>query len=70
MSDIVRCLYTVGAAAVSMSIVSKLLCQNVQIKDSLCLDAIHALFDQAMYAIDVELAWKHNDRFKAIMLKL
>ena len=53
-----------------MSTVFEVLCQSLNIKDSLKLNAIVFVFDQALYAKAAEIKWKHSKHFGDIILMI
>ena len=70
VKDTVGYLPTIDAPATSMSTVYEVLCQAVRIKEALSLESIVVIFDQAMYAKGVEIAWKHANMFKSVVIRL
>lgn len=70
VQDSVGYLPTVNAPATQMSTVNEVLNQSLTIMQSLELDNIVCVFDQALYAKAAEVAWKHPDKFKPIILRM
>ena len=68
--DTVAYLPTVNAPATELSTVYEVLNQTVRIMDSLQLSEIVCVFDQALYAKALEIAWKHPDRFDCIIFRM
>ena len=50
--------------------VFEVLSQSLKIKDSLRLNAIVVVFDQAIYAKAMEIKWKHSEHFKDIIVRM
>ena len=59
--DNIGYLQTIDAPASNMSTVFEVLSQSLKIKDSLRLNAIVVVFDQAIYAKAMEIKWKHSE---------
>ena len=57
--DTVGYLPTIDAPVTSMSTLYEVLCQAVRIKEALSLKSIVVIFDQAIYAKGIDIAWKH-----------
>lgn len=53
-----------------MSTVFEILNQSLKIKETLKLQAIVVVFDQALYAKATEIKWKHTERFESIVLRM
>ena len=47
-----------------------MLSQSLKIKDSLRLNAIVVVFDQAIYAKAMEIKWKHSKHFRDIIVRM
>lgn len=63
-------LQTIDAPASNMSTVFELLSQSLKIKDSLRLNAIVVVFDQAIYTKAMEIKWKHSEHFRDIIARM
>ena len=48
----------------------KMLVRAIKIKEELQLSGIVLVCDHAIYAKAIEIAWKHSDEFKPIVLRL
>ena len=68
--DSVGYLPTINAPATDMSTVYQVLTKSLQIKETLRLQSIVAVFDQALYAKATEIKWKHSAQFSAIVLRM
>ncbi|KAL9979552.1 hypothetical protein ACROYT_G017230 [Oculina patagonica] len=68
--DNVGYLPTVDAPATDMATVHEVLVRSLKIKDSLRLQSIVVVFDQALYAKATEIQWKHSERFKDLVLRM
>ena len=68
--DTVAYLPTINAPATAMSTVNEVLKQALKIKESLDLNEIVCVFDQAFYAKAVDIVWKHPDTFQSIVPRL
>ena len=68
--DNIGYLPTIDAPATNMSTVFEVLCQSLKIKESLKLNTIVVVFDQALYAKAMEIKWKHNEHFGDIILRM
>ena len=68
--DNIGYLQTIDAPASNMSTVFEVLSQSLKIKDSLRLNAIVVVFDQAIYAKAMEIKWKHSEHFKDIIVRM
>ncbi|KAL9977627.1 hypothetical protein ACROYT_G015055 [Oculina patagonica] len=68
--DNVGYLPTVDAPATDMATVHEVLVRSLKIKDSLRLQSIVVVFDQALYAKAMEIQWKHSERFKDLVLRM
>ena len=68
--DTVAYLPTVNAPATELSTVHEVLNQTVRIMESLQLSEIVCIFDQALYAKALEIAWKHQDLFGCIIFRM
>lgn len=67
--DSIRYLPTINAPAAQMSTVNEVLKQTLSIQKSLGLKNIVCVFDQALYAKAVEIAWKHPEEFNSIIIR-
>jgi TATA-box binding protein (TBP) (component of TFIID and TFIIIB) len=70
VEDTVGYLPTINAPATQMSTVNEVLIQSINIMQSLELNAIVCVFDQALFAKAAEVVWKHPEKFKGIILRL
>ena len=68
--DSVGYLPTLNAPATDMSTVYQVLTKSLQIKETLRLQSIVVVFDQALYAKATEIKWKHSAQFNAIVLRM
>ena len=68
--DNIGYLPTIDAPATNMSTVFEILNQSLKIKETLKLQAIVVVFDQALYAKATEIKWKHTERFESIVLRM
>ena len=68
--DNVGYLPTVDAPATDMDTVHEVLVRSLKIKDSLRLQSIVVVFDQALYAKATEIQWKHSEKFKDLVLRM
>ena len=69
VQDTVSYLPTINAPATEMSTVNEVLTQTVNIMDTLELEEIVWVFDQALYAKAAEITWKH-EQFKNLILRM
>ena len=69
VQDTISCLPTINAPATKISTVNEALNQTLSIIESLQLDKIVCVFDQALYAKAAEIVWKH-DKFKNIIIRM
>ena len=53
-----------------MSTLYEVLTKSLQIKDTLNLQTIVVVFDQALYAKATEIMWKHSQQFKDLVLRM
>ena len=70
MEDNTGYLPTRNTPATNMSTVHEVLVQSTQIMDSLHLQSIVCVFDQALYAKAAEIKWKHMDSFGRVVLRM
>ena len=70
VQDTVGYLPTINAPATDMSTVNEVLTQTLNIMETLELKEIVCVFDQALYAKAAEITWKHDDKFKHIILRM
>ena len=68
--DTVGYLPTINAPATAMSTVNEVLTQALKIKESLGLEDIVCVFDQALYTKAADITWKHPDKFRPIVLRI
>ena len=68
--DSVGYLPTINAPATDMSTVYQVLTTSLQIKETLSLQSIVVVFDQALYAKATEIKWKHSAHFNDIVLRM
>jgi len=68
--DTVGYLPTINAPPSDLSTVQEILCKSVSICQSLELDKICVVMDQALYAKATEIAWKHQLKFEHIVLMM
>ena len=68
--DNVGYLSTINAPATNMSTVYQILIKSPQIKETLNLQSIVVVFDQALYAKATEIKWKHREQFKDLVLRM
>ena len=68
--DTVAYLPTINAPATATSTVNEVLKQALKIKESLDLNEIVCVFDQAFYAKAADIVWKHPDTFQSIVQRL
>lgn len=61
---------TINAPATNMSTVYQVLMKSLYIKDTLNLQGIVVVFDQALYAKATEIKWKHREQFKDLVLRM
>ena len=61
---------TIDAPATDLSTVYEVLNQSLKIKDSLKLQSIVVVFDQALYAKATEIKWKHKEKFSNLILRV
>ena len=65
--DTVGYLPTINAPATEMTTIREVLVQSQKIMNTLHLDSIVVVFDQANYAKATDVLWKHPDRFRYII---
>ena len=70
VKDTVGYLPTINAPATQISTVNEVLNQSINIMQSLELNKIVCVFDQALFAKAAEVVWKHPEKFKGIILRL
>ena len=70
VQDTVGYLPTIIAPATDMLTVNEVLTQTLNIMKTLELKEIVCVFDQALYAKAAEITWKHDDKFKNIILRM
>ena len=63
-------LSTINAPATDMSTVYQVLTKSLQIKETLRLQSIVVVFEQALYAKAIEIKWKHSAQFSANVLRM
>ena len=63
VKDTVGYLPTINAPATQMSTVNEVLNQSINIMQSLELNKIVCVFDQALFAKAAEIIWKHPEKF-------
>ena len=68
--DNIGYLPTIDAPATNMSTVFEVLSKSLKIKDSLKLNSIVVVFDQAIYDKASEIKWKHDELFRNIVLRM
>jgi hypothetical protein len=68
--DTVAYLPTVNAPATELSTIHEVLNRTLQIMESLQLSNIVCVFDQALYAKALEIAWKHQEKFGCIIFRM
>lgn len=68
--DNVGYLPTIDAPATNMTTVHQVLVQSLWIKDTLKLQSIDIVFDQATYAKAPKVQWKQSDKLKDIILQM
>ena len=61
---------TINAPATDMSTVYQVLTKSLQIKETLSLQSVVVVFDQALYAKATEIKWKHSAQFNDIVLRM
>ena len=61
---------TINAPATNMFTVHQVLMRSIQIKETLNLQSITVVFDQALYAKATEIKWKHREQFKDVVLRM
>lgn len=61
---------TINAPATELTTVQEILTQSELIRETLKLNSIVVVMDQALYAKAAEIAWKHTDKYKHIILRL
>ena len=69
VQDIISYLPTINAPATKMSTVNEELNQTLSIMESLKLDKIVCVFDQALYAKAAVIVWRH-DLFKNVIIRM
>lgn len=70
IKDNVGYLPTINAPATEMATIHEVLVQSKKIMNTLKLDSIVVVFDQAIYAKATEILWKHPEKFKQIVPRL
>ena len=70
VKDNVGYLPIINAPATNMFTVYEVLTKSLQIKDTLNLQTIVIVFDQALYAKATETKWKHKEQFKDLVLRM
>ena len=68
--DSIGYLPTINAPATQLSTVQEILVQSLKIKETLHLESIVLVFDQAIYAKAAEIVWKQNPKFESVILRL
>ena len=68
--DSIGYLPTIDAPATDLSTVYEVLNQSLKIKNSLKLQSIVVVFDQALYAKATEIKWKHKEKFSTLILRM
>lgn len=68
--DVVGYLPTINAPATEMSTVLEILNQADQIRQELKLQQIIVTMDQALYAKATEILWKHDERYRHIIIRM
>lgn len=68
--DNIGYLPTIDSPATDLSTVQEVLVQSLNIKNTLKLNSIVLVFDQALYAKATEIQWKHRERFKNLVLRM
>ena len=68
--DNIAYLPTVNAPATDLTTVYEVLNRSLKIMHALKLNVIVWVFDQALYAKASEVAWKHQDTFSPIVLRM
>ena len=68
--DSIGYLPTIDSPATDMSTVQEVLVQSLNIKNTLKLNSIVLVFDQALYAKATEIVWKHKEKFKDLVLRM
>ena len=68
--DNITYLPTVNAPATDLTTVYEVLNRSLKIMHALKLNVIGCVFDQALYAKASEVAWKHQDTFSPIVLRM
>ena len=68
--DNIAYLPTVNAPATDLTTVYEVLNRSLKIMHALKLNVIVCVFDQALYAKASEVAWKHQDTFSHILLRM
>ena len=69
-ADVVGYLPTINAPATALSTVQEILRQSEAVRQSLQLEKIAVVMDQALYAKATEVAWKHKLEFENIVLMM
>ncbi|KAI4818757.1 hypothetical protein KUCAC02_004059 [Chaenocephalus aceratus] len=70
VQDSVGYLPTINAPAPQMSTVNEVLNQSINIMQSLELNTIVCVLDQALYAKATEVIWKHQQKFKNVIIRM
>ena len=70
VQDSVGYLPTINSPAPQLSTVYEVLNQSFSIMQSLELSELVCVFDQALYAKAAEVIWKHQDKFKDIIIRM
>lgn len=68
--DVVGYLPTINAPATHLSTVNEILRQSEEIRKTLNLKKIVVVMDQALYAKAAEVAWKNQDDYGSVLLRL
>lgn len=68
--DNIGYLPTIDSPATDMATVHEVLVQSLKIKNTLKLNSIILVFDQALYAKATEIQWKQSEKFKEIVLRM
>ena len=68
--DVVTYLPTINAPAMDMSTVNEILKQSDNIRESLQLEKVLVVFDQALFAKATEIKWKHPSIFQNVILRM
>ena len=68
--DNIGYLPTINSPATDMSTVQEVLVQSLSIKNTLKLNSLVLVFDQALYAKATEIQWKQSERFKDLVFRM